>query len=502
YNLIPEDQFREELVSPEPLLRMAKAGLLGLKTGSGFYKRTQRDGQTVFDVIDLETLDYRPAQQPELPIVKAAQEQGDLGARLRFLISKADEDRDARYIRDTLLPSLMYAAWRAPEIAYSLADIDHALEWGFGQEAGPFRTWDMLGVKETAGLMEQLALTLPPWVQTMLKQGNTSFYRSQDGRELVYNPTSGSYEPVRTDPERISLEALRKAGKEIARNDSASLLDMGDGVLCFEIHSHANAIDPYIVEMGMRALRELENDRWIGLVIGKNLMMGLRFCPKPVVTAPHGQTLGGGAEFALHADRVVAAAETYMGLVEVGVGLIPAGGGTKELARRIISRPLALSPDTPPLPFAQKAFETIGQAKVSTSALEARTLGFLSEDDKIVMNPDHVLAVARREVLELADDYQPPERGKNVYAGGKTLVAALEIGVRQLQWARYATEYDGVVGGHLARVLCGGELSTPQWVTEDYMLKLEREAFLSLLHNEQTLERIQAMLTTSKPLRN
>ncbi len=536
YNLIPDDQFREELVSPEPLLRMAKAGLLGLKTGSGFYKRTQRDGQTVFDVIDLETLEYRPAQQPELPIVKAAQEQGDLGARLRFLISKADEDRDARYIRDTLLPTLMYAAWRAPEIAYSLADIDHALEWGFGQEAGPFRTWDMLGVKETAGLMEQLGLTLPPWVQTMLKQGNTSFYRTQDGRELVYHPTSQSYEPVRTDPERISLEALRQAGKEIARNDSASLLDMGDGVLCFEIHSHASAIDSSVVEMGMRALRELENDRWVGLVIGnearnfcvganllmvsmaarqgkfeqlretvvafQNLMMGLRFCPKPVVTAPHGQTLGGGAEFALHANRVVAAAETYMGLVEVGVGLIPAGGGTKELARRIISPPLALSPDTPPLPFAQKAFETIGQAKVSTSALEARTLGFLSEDDKIVMNPDHVLAVARREVLELADDYRPPERGKNVYAGGKTLLAALEIGVRQLQWAHYATEYDGVVAGHLARVLCGGELSTPQWVTEDYMLKLEQEAFLSLLHNEQTLERIQAMLTTGKPLRN
>jgi 3-hydroxyacyl-CoA dehydrogenase len=231
-------------------------------------------------------------------------------------------------------------------------------------------------------------------------------------------------------------------------------------------------------------------------------VMGLRFCPKPVVTAPHGQTLGGGTEFALHADRVVAAAETYMGLVEVGVGLIPAGGGTKEVARRIISQPLALSPETPPLPFAQKAFETIGQAKVSTSALEARILGFLTDEDKIVMNPDHVLEIARREVLALADDYQPPERGKNVYAGGKTLLAALEIGVRQMQWARYATEYDGVVGGHLARVLCGGELSTPQWVTEDYMLQLEREAFLSLLHNEQTLERIQAMLTTGKPLRN
>src|SRR2546422_889640 len=191
YPLIPEDPFREELLVPVPLQRMLQAGLLGLKTGSGFYKRTQRDGKTVFDVIDLETLNYRPAQQPELPIVRAAEAQGDLGARLRFLISKADEDRDARYIRDTLLPSLMYAAWRAPEIAYSLVDIDHALEWGFGQEAGPFRTWDMLGVRQTVELMEQLGLTLPPWVHEMLNKGNTSFYRSspidrgRDGQELV-----------------------------------------------------------------------------------------------------------------------------------------------------------------------------------------------------------------------------------------------------------------------------------------------------------------------------
>jgi len=234
----------------------------------------------------------------------------------------------------------------------------------------------------------------------------------------------------------------------------------------------------------------------------QHLLTGLRFSPKPVVAAPHGQTLGGGAEFALHADRIVAAAETYIGLVEVGVGLIPAGGGTKELTRRIVARTLALSPDTPPLPLVQKVFETIGQAKVSTSALEARTLGFLDDEDLIVMNPDHLLATARREVLALAGDYQPPERGKNIYAAGKATLAALEVGVRQLQWARFATEYDGVVGGQLARVLCGGELSTPQWVSEDYILKLERKAFLALLHNQQTLERIQAMLTTGKPLRN
>jgi 3-hydroxyacyl-CoA dehydrogenase len=536
YALVPEDQFREELISPEPLLRMAQAGLLGLKTGSGFYKRSKRNGQTVFDVIDLETLEYRPAQQAELPIVKAARDHGDLGARLRFLISRADDDSDARYVRDTLLPSLRYAAWRAPEIADALVDVDCAMEWGFGWEAGPFRTWDMLGVGQAAGLMEQLGLTLPPWVQSMLKDANTSFYKTLDGRELVYSPTAGSYGPVRTDPERISLEALVQAGKEMARNDSASLVDMGNDVLCFQIHSPANAIDSNVVNMGMRALRELNSDRWTGLVIGneaanfcvganllrggmaaregkfdqlretvaafQDLMMGLRFCPKPVVTAPHGQTLGGGAELALHADRVVAAAETYMGLVEVGVGLIPAGGGTKELVRRIISPPIAVAPDTPALPFAQKAFETIGQAKVSGSAVEARTLGFLTDRDKVVMNPDHVLAVAKREVLELSFDYRPPEREKNIYAGGRTLLAALEVGVRGLQWAGYATEYDGVVAGHLARVLCGGELSTPQWVTEDYILELEREAFLSLLHNEQTLERIHAMLTTGKPLRN
>jgi len=427
-------------------------------------------------------------------------------------------------------------AWRAPEIAHSLVDIDHAMEWGFGHQAGPFRTWDMLGVAETVEQMEQLGIALPSWVHEMLSKGNTSFYKKENGQELVYNPTTGSYEPVRTDPERISLDALREAGKEIARNDSASLLDLGDEVLCFEIHSKASAIDAAVVEMGKRALSELEGGRWVGLVIGnearnfcvganlvgvataaqqeqweqlrqmlkefQNLVMGFRFSSKPVVTAPHGQTLGGGAEIALHSAQVVAAAETYMGLVETAVGLIPAGGGTKEMARRIISRPIAISPNAPPLLFAEKAFETIAQAKVSGSALEARMLGFLTEENIIVMNPDHLLAVAKRLVLDLAENHRPPEGGKDIYAAGKPLLAALEIGVQHLQWAGYATEYDGVVARQLARVLSGGELSAPQWVSEEYMLTLEQEAFLSLLHNQKTIERIQAMLATGKPLRN
>jgi 3-hydroxyacyl-CoA dehydrogenase len=196
YAMIPEDQFREDLISPEPVQRMLKANLLGNKTGSGFYKRTQRDGQTVFDVINLETLDYQPAQHPDLPLVKEAQKQTDLGARLRFILSKAEADRDARYIRDTLLPMLRYAAWRAPEIVYSLADIDSAMEWGYGHQAGPFRVWDLLGVPETVGQMERLGLELPPWIHEMLSKGYTSFYRKENGQELVYNPTSGTYGPV------------------------------------------------------------------------------------------------------------------------------------------------------------------------------------------------------------------------------------------------------------------------------------------------------------------
>ena len=230
--------------------------------------------------------------------------------------------------------------------------------------------------------------------------------------------------------------------------------------------------------------------------------MGLRFAPKPVVAAPRGQTLGGGLEICLHADRIVAAGETYMGLVEAGVGLIPAGGGTKEMARRLVSRPMASAPDTPALPFLNKAFETIAMAKVSASAVEARGFGFLDEDDRIVMNADHLISAARREVLDLADGYAPPERNGNVYASGASARSALVMGIKTLQWGRYASEYDGVIAGHTAKILTGGDLTLPQWVSEEYLLGLEREAFLELLQNEKTLERIEGMLKSGRPVRN
>jgi 3-hydroxyacyl-CoA dehydrogenase len=536
YEAVLEDESREELRPPEKLQEMLEKDLLGNKSGAGFYKRDKREGKTVFDVLDLETFEHHPAETPDIPIAEEAQKQGDLSARLRFLIDKADEHRHARFIRDTLLPYMAYASRRVPEISDTLEDVDHAMEWGFAHQAGPFRTWDLLGVRETVENMKAMDVAVGGWVEEMLEAGNESFYRTEDGTEMQFSPVEREYVPVREDPMYVSLDRLRDEGKELDRNDSASLLDLGDGVLCLEFHSKGNSIDADIVEMGNRALAALERDDVVGLVIGnegrnfsvganlgemahavkngnleavgesvdalQNLLMAFRFTPKPVVSAPHGQTLGGGLEVCLHSDRIVAAGETYMGLVEVGVGLIPAGGGTKEMARRLVSPPLRTAPDTPALPFLQKAFEQIALAKTATSAIEAMDMGFLTDNDRIVMNADHLISAAKREVQDLADGYVPPERGKNVYASARSARAALEMGVKTMQWGHYASEYDGVIAAHVARVLTGGGLSLPQWVPEEYLLRLEKEAFLDLLKQEKTHERIEALLTTGKPKRN
>ena len=532
YELAPADESRDVLQAPEPLARMQAAGRLGNKTGGGFYRRGKRDGQTVFDVLDLDTLEYRPAARPDLPIIPAARDHDDLGDRLRFVLDKATDDRGARYLRDTLLPSLAYAARRVPEIADSLVEVDHAVEWGFGYELGPFRTWDAIGVADGVARMEALGIEVPAWVTGMLAAGHRSFYR--DGQ--VYSPLTRDYQPVPVDPEVIDLDRLKAEGREVARNGSASLVDLGDGVLCFELHAPASAIDAAVVELGVRALQELEGGDWAGLVIanqarnfcvGANLgevgmaayqglydqvgeavkglqdvLMGFRHAARPVVAAPHGQTLGGGAEIVLAADRVVATLETYIGLVEVGVGIVPAGGGCKELLRRVVAPAVRAAPDTPALPLVQRVFETIGLAKVATSALEARELGFLADHDVVVLDADHQLAAAKREVLDLAGAYRPPARDASVYAAGLPVLAALELGVQTLQWAGQAGEHDGVVARQLARVLCGGELSLGQWVGEQHILDLEMEAFLALLREPKTMERIQGFLMTGKIVRN
>ena len=530
YELVPHDESREEFRTHPLLRRMIAEGRLGNKTGRGFYQRTQRDGQTVFDVLDLETFEYRPQRKPQLPIIAAAREHQDLGERLRFILDRASDDKDAALIRDILLPALAYAARRVPEIADTLEAVDHAMEWGYGHEAGPFRVWDLLGVRETVQRMDDLGIQVPDWVRDFLAAGHQRFY--QDG--TVYSPVSGRYEPVERDPRAIDLEALKAAGGEVFGNDSASLVDLGDGVLCLELHSPASAVDAGVIQVATRALDELRQDRWAGLVVanqarnfcvGANLMevgmaaaggaydqvkeasatlqhllAGFRYNPKPVVAAPHGQTLGAGAEICMHADRVVPTLETYIGLVEVAAGLIPAGGGCKELLRRVVS-PAMRSEGAAPLPHLQRVLETIGAAKVATSAIEARELGFFGDADPIVMNPDHQLLAAKRQVLALAANYRPP-LDRTVYAAGRDALAALTLGVKTLAWGGYASEHDALIGAQLARVLCGGELSQPQWVDEEHLLRLEREAFVALLHEQKTLDRMQALLTTGKPLRN
>ena len=536
YDLVPDDESREQLLPPEKLQEMQEKNLLGAKTGAGFYKRDKRDGETVFDILNLETYEHEPAENPEIPLAKEAQKQGGLGARLRFIMQQAEENRHARFLRDTILPDLAYASRRMPEISDTLENADHAMEWGYGHEAGPFRMWDLLGVEQTVEQMDSLGIEVAPWVREMLDGGNESFYKKDGTTELQFSPVNMEYEPVREDPMQLSLDRLREEDGELSRNDSASILDLGDGVLCLEIHSKGNSVDSAVVEMGNEALRRLEEeDEWVGLVIGnegsnfcvganlaemteeaqdgdldkvgeaidalQNLLMGFRFASKPVVAAPHGQTLGAGIEICLHADRICAAGETYMGLVETGVGLIPAGGGTKELVRRLVSP--AMRTRAPSLPYVQEVFEKIAMAKVSGSALEARELGFLKEEDRVVMNGDHLIHAAKREALELADGYTSPTRDDSIYAAGTVTRGALEVGViRPMVWGGYASEYDGVIATHLARILTGGDISLPQWVPEEHILRLEKEAFLELLKNEKTHERINAMLKTGKPLRN
>ncbi|HLL57423.1 MAG TPA: 3-hydroxyacyl-CoA dehydrogenase family protein, partial [Rubrobacteraceae bacterium] len=461
YELVPDDESREQLLPPEKLQEMQEKNLLGAKTGAGFYKRDKRDGETVFDILNLETYEHEPAENPEIPLAKEAQKQGGLGARLRFIMQQAEENRHARFLRDTILPDLAYASRRMPEISDTLENADHAMEWGYGHEAGPFRMWDLLGVEQTVEQMDSLGIEVAPWVREMLDGGNESFYKKDGTTELQFSPVNMEYEPVREDPMQLSLDRLREEDGELSRNDSASILDLGDGVLCLEIHSKGNSVDSAVVEMGNEALRRLEEeDEWVGLVIGnegsnfcvganlaemteeaqdgdldkvgeaidalQNLLMGFRFASKPVVAAPHGQTLGAGIEICLHADRICAAGETYMGLVETGVGLIPAGGGTKELVRRLVSP--AMRTRAPSLPYVQEVFEKIAMAKVSGSALEAREMGFLKEEDRVVMNGDHLIHAAKREALELADGYTSPTRDDSIYAAGTVTRGALEVG--------------------------------------------------------------------------
>jgi 3-hydroxyacyl-CoA dehydrogenase len=447
-------------------------------------------------------------------------------------------DRAGQFLRDTTLRTLAYTARRIPEISDRIADVDNAMRWGFSQQLGPFETWDALGVRSTVGRMKEQDIAVAPWVEQMLANGVESFYRSEQGRITgVYDPQRGEYTAYTQPDGIIVLDDLRAQGKELARNDSASILDLGDGVLCLEFHSKVNAFDPLIMEMGQQALGLLKGDQWAGMVIGnqsndfcagvnlavvvmavmskqldqvaaftkgtQQLFMDFRLNPKPIVAAPYGRVLGGGAEVTMAAARRVAAAETYIGLVELGVGLIPGWGGCKEFLRRSVS-PHMTVPGADALPYLQKAFETIALAKVAESAEQARQLGFFDNNDKIVLNKRRLIGAAKQAVLELvAEGYTPPPPGgEPVYAIGRRGISAIYAAVHAMKVGGYISEYDQKLAQTLGRVLCGGDLTSPQWVTEQYILDLEWDEAAKLALEPKTQERIMAILQTGKPLRN
>jgi 3-hydroxyacyl-CoA dehydrogenase len=540
YAAAPDDESREEFKTPSLVRRLVQEGRLGNKSGQGFYKQVSGPQGREFHVLDTDSPDlaYRPQRKVEEPIIAEAQRIGDLGERLRFIMAQADEgDRGAKLIEMLTVPAIAYAARRVPEMSDDIVAIDDAIRWGFARQMGPFETWDALGVRPTVERMERLGATVPDWVRAMLAAGNESFYQERDGKRYAYHPGTGRYREIDRGADQLDLAALKATGKELVGTRTASLIDLGDGVLCLEVHSKANAIGSEAMGLLTRALDLLDTDgAWRALVIGNQgqffaagvdlkevgaiamggdpqalygflragheLLQRVRFAPKPVVAAPFGQTLGLGVELSLAASAICAEGETYMGLVEVGVGLIPGGGGCKELVRRIVS-PAARVVGADPLPALRRVFETIGQAKVSTSAAEARDLGFLAPSDRIVFGKERLIAEAKRFALDLADaGYHPPAREQSCYAAGIGGKATLLLGVRQFKVGGYISDYDAESAAMLATVLCGGDLSQPQWVGEEYILELERQTFMRLLGNEKTQARMMHMLQTGKPLRN
>ena len=425
-----------------------------------------------------------------------------------------------------------YCTHRIPEIADELYRIDQAVCAGFGWDYGPFETWDMLGVKDTLEKMEEAGYTPKQWVYDMLDSGAESFYRAENGKRQYYDIDSKAYKVIPGTDSLVLLDTLRE-NKILWSNDGANIFDLGDGVLGVEFRTKMNTLGAGPVEAINRAIDMAEKD-YVGVVIGnegqnfsaganlamlfmyavdqefdevdmmirqfQNTIMRVRYSAVPVVVAPHGMTLGGGCEMTMHADRVQAAAETYTGLVEVGVGLIPAGGGTKEMALRVSD---SLEEGDVELNALQSAFMNIATAKVSTSAHEAYDLHYLRPSDRISMNKDRLLADAKEAVLDLAEQgYSQPVMRQDIKVQGKTGMALFLAGIYGMHQGRFISDHDKKIAEKIANVMCGGPLSYPQMVSEQYLLDLEREAFLSLSGEKKTLERIQSILQGGKPLRN
>lgn len=525
--MIPDDEMRDVFNLSEGFIKMVSEGKLGNKSGSGFYKKVQTKAGREFHVINPETFEYEPSQPLENDLLTEAKKIRDVKERLKFLAFHDSEIGE--FIWEIQRDILLYAANRVPEIADSPESIDRAVKWGFNWELGPFERWGALGIEKVAQRLKEEGDKIPKLIQQMMDAGITSFYEA----EKVYDPVSKTMvEETPFAEGELKVSAIRKERIPVFENDSAALLDMGDGVALFEFKTKNATLGAELVKSLEQCLGSVKK-HFKALVIshdgenfayGANLMeaalavkegrykdvvevvenfqrtaLKLRYASFPVVAAPFGRTLGGGAEFVMYSDRVVAHHELYMGLVEVGVGLIPAGGGTTELLKRAMNK---LTDEADPIPFIREIFKTIGLANVSDSAHKAKELGFLRDEDIIVMSRDLQLKTAKEEATQMANSGYQPSSPEEVLVLGEKVLGVMEIMLYVMHEAKFATDYDKVVSGRVAHVLAGGDLSEPQKVHEDYLYKLEREAIIECLKDERTHARIEHMLKTGKPLRN
>lgn len=511
---------------PSFMKRMLEEKRLGSKTGLGFYKK---EGNEILE-LNYNTMEYEPRKKLKTPAIEIAKQTKGLKGKLKALLYA--DDRAGNLLWNILAPTLLYSAKLVGEIADHIVDIDRAMKWGFGWELGPFEIWDAIGVPKSIRKMEKEGLEVPEWVFKMIDQGHESFYKQENNQELYYH--NGEFRLVERNKKAVHIQSLKEAKGVIKKNSGASLVDLGDDVALLEFHSPNNAIGLDIIQMIDYAVEEVDR-HYKGLVIGnqgKNFcvganlalilmeaqddnyfeielvvrrfqqaMMKLKYSAKPVVAAPFNMTLGGGAEVCLPASRIQAASETYIGLVEVGVGLIPGGGGNKELyIKQLESIPKGVNIDLQNI--ANKVFETIATAKVSTSAQEARENGFLNQNDGISMNGDHLLYEAKQKVLSLYEaGYRPPVK-KKIPVVGETGYATMILAAQSMHLSGYASEHDVKIAKKLAYVLAGGKVPFGTKVDEEYLLDLEREAFLSLVGEPKSQQRMQHMLLKGKPLRN
>ncbi len=529
---LPNDEMKELFKLPAYVAKMNESKWFGDKTGQGFYKKVKSpDGKSEIQALDLKTLEYKPSQKVKFATLELTKPIENLKDRLKVLISGKDKAGD--FYRASFFGLFQYVSNRIPEISDELYKIDDAMKAGFGWELGSFEYWDALGVKETVDAMEKAGMKPAQWIYDFLKSGNTSFYKVEGGEKKYFDNATKSYKNIPGTEEYISLEIIRPT-KTVWKNSGATVTDIGDGILNLEWNTKMNSIGGEVIEGINKAIEIAEKD-FSGLVISneganfsaganvgmifmfaveqewdelnfaikafQNTMMHIRYSAIPVVVAPHNLALGGACEMSMHSDKVVAHAETYMGLVEFGVGLIPGGGGTKEFALRLADD---FNEGDVELNNFRDRFLTIGQAKVATSAHEAFDLGYLRKGkDIVVVSRARLLAEAKTACLKIAKEgYSKPTPRKDIRVLGKQALGLAYLGANSMLSGNYISEHDVKISQKLAYVLCGGDLSAPTLVSEQYLLDLEREAFLSLAGEKKTLERIQSILTGGKVLRN